>query len=176
MPGAGGAVGAIAAAPASQPAALAPAMAPVGAAAPAPAPLAPAAAPAPAPAVVPTVSAAPASVAMLARAPAPRPVVLPPPATPAPAGALTAAMALARWPSRSATSRTLARSAVPDQEPPPEPVALQSPQTQNGTAPQTPASPPAPDLDAIADHVLERLRHELRDGRERLGFLLDDIR
>jgi hypothetical protein len=39
-----------------------------------------------------------------------------------------------------------------------------------------PQSPPAPDLDAIADHVLERLRHELRDGRERLGFLLDDIR
>ncbi|HVL95533.1 MAG TPA: hypothetical protein VM266_06700 [Solirubrobacteraceae bacterium] len=30
------------------------------------------------------------------------------------------------------------------------------------------------DLDAIADHVLERLRGELRDGRERLGFLLDD--
>jgi hypothetical protein len=34
----------------------------------------------------------------------------------------------------------------------------------------------APDLDAIADFVLERLRHELRDGRERLGFLLDDMR
>jgi hypothetical protein len=33
-----------------------------------------------------------------------------------------------------------------------------------------------PDLDAIADFVLERLRHELRDGRERLGFLLDDMR
>ena len=30
------------------------------------------------------------------------------------------------------------------------------------------------DLDAVADHVLERLRSELRDGRERLGFLLDD--
>ncbi len=35
-------------------------------------------------------------------------------------------------------------------------------------------SPAAPDLDALADHVLERLRGELRDGRERLGFLLDD--
>jgi hypothetical protein len=30
------------------------------------------------------------------------------------------------------------------------------------------------DLDAVAEHVLERLRSELRDGRERLGFLLDD--
>ena len=48
------------------------------------------------------------------------------------------------------------------------------------TAP--PQSDPAPapaepvDLDPLADHVLERLRHELRDGRERLGFLLDDNR
>ena len=33
----------------------------------------------------------------------------------------------------------------------------------------------APDLDAIADHVLERLRNELRDGRERLGYLFDDL-
>lgn len=33
-----------------------------------------------------------------------------------------------------------------------------------------------PDLDLLADYVLERLRHELRDGRERLGFLLDDTR
>lgn len=30
------------------------------------------------------------------------------------------------------------------------------------------------DLDALADYVLERLRSELRDGRERLGFLLDE--
>jgi hypothetical protein len=37
-------------------------------------------------------------------------------------------------------------------------------------------APAAPDLDAFADYVLERLRHELRDGRERLGFLLDDAR
>jgi hypothetical protein len=35
-------------------------------------------------------------------------------------------------------------------------------------------APEPPDLDALADYVLERLRHELRDGRERLGFLLDD--
>jgi hypothetical protein len=46
-----------------------------------------------------------------------------------------------------------------------------------GPAPRdsAPAAEP-PDLDAITDHVLERLRHELRDGRERLGFRLDDMR
>jgi hypothetical protein len=38
------------------------------------------------------------------------------------------------------------------------------------------AASQGPDLDALADYVLERLRHELRDGRERLGFLLDDAR
>ncbi len=42
--------------------------------------------------------------------------------------------------------------------------------------PRPDAAPAAPDLDALADYVLERLRHELRDGRERLGFLLDDAR
>jgi hypothetical protein len=49
------------------------------------------------------------------------------------------------------------------------------PDAQNGDAP-TAAKPESPDLDALADHVLERLRHELRDGRERLGYLLDDLR
>jgi hypothetical protein len=39
-----------------------------------------------------------------------------------------------------------------------------------------PAAPAGPDLEELADYVLERLRHELRDGRERLGFLLDDAR
>jgi hypothetical protein len=34
----------------------------------------------------------------------------------------------------------------------------------------------APDLDRLADYVLERLRDELLDGRERLGFLLDELR
>jgi hypothetical protein len=42
----------------------------------------------------------------------------------------------------------------------------------NGQPAEKPAA--APDLDALADYVLERLRNELRDGRERLGFLLDD--
>ena len=51
------------------------------------------------------------------------------------------------------------------------------------TAPQaspemngSPTKPDPVDLDALAEHVLERLRHELRDGRERLGYLLDDSR
>ena len=51
-------------------------------------------------------------------------------------------------------------------------------ETENGPPPQSndaPAAEPV-DMDALADHVLERLRHELRDGRERLGFLLDDGR
>ncbi len=34
--------------------------------------------------------------------------------------------------------------------------------------------PQTPNLDELADYVLERLRDELRDGRERLGFLLED--
>jgi hypothetical protein len=44
------------------------------------------------------------------------------------------------------------------------------------SAPAPAPAAPAPDLDALADYVLERLRHELRDGRERLGYLLDDTR
>ena len=106
-------------------------------------------------------------------APAPAMPSMAPPAAPAPAprapvAAVSApALAIARTPSRSSfsSSGVLARA---------EMAAAQS--GQNGNAPQAPANPPAPDLDAIADHVLERLRHELRDGRERLGFLLDDIR
>ena len=48
--------------------------------------------------------------------------------------------------------------------------------SQSNDAPQGESSSPALDLDALADHVLERLRQELRDGSERLGFLLDEIR
>ena len=44
----------------------------------------------------------------------------------------------------------------------------------NGSQSSNQSSPAAPDLDALADYVLERLRCELRDGRERLGYLLDD--
>ncbi|MEY2442163.1 MAG: hypothetical protein QOJ46_1589, partial [bacterium] len=47
---------------------------------------------------------------------------------------------------------------------------------QNGGEPQAAAKSEPADLDALTDHVLERLRHELRDGRERLGYLLDDLR
>ena len=81
-------------------------------------------------------------------------------------------MALAKWP-RPGSSPTLARAETTETTPE---VPQQTPETQNGRSPQMPDPPPAPDLDAIADHVLERLRHELRDGRERLGYLLDDIR
>jgi hypothetical protein len=55
-------------------------------------------------------------------------------------------------------------------------VESNAPVAQNGGGPQAAQSPEAPDLDALTDHVLERLRHELRDGRERLGYLLDDLR
>jgi hypothetical protein len=79
---------------------------------------------------------------------------------------------------------TLARSeAAPTptvSQPSPSPFSNPTPSAEpqsarNGNAPQS-AGADAPDLDALADYVLERLRHELRDGRERLGYLLDDIR
>lgn len=59
------------------------------------------------------------------------------------------------------------------------PVPLSRVQTAASAAPngdRSPAQPAqsSPDLDALADYVLERLRGELRDGRERLGFLLDE--
>jgi hypothetical protein len=97
-----------------------------------------------------------------AAVPAPAPAALAPPASIAPA---PAAM-LARWPAppRPMSSPRLAR------------VEATQESAQNGNAPVTGATPGAPDLDELADYVLERLRHELRDGRERLGFLLDDIR
>ena len=70
---------------------------------------------------------------------------------------------LARWPAPPPPigSRRLARV---ESEP------------EKGVDRDTHAGPAGPDLDALADYVLERLRHELRDGRERLGFLLDDLR
>jgi hypothetical protein len=59
------------------------------------------------------------------------------------------------------------------------PAPLSRVQTAVSAAPNGDRSPAQsgqspPDLDALADYVLERLRGELRDGRERLGFLLDD--
>jgi hypothetical protein len=92
------------------------------------------------------------------------------PAVPSPSAAVAApaiapVLAVARWPSPPPMTRpaTLAR------------VEGSGPVAQNGDAPAA-AKPESPDLDALADHVLERLRHELRDGRERLGYLLDDLR
>jgi hypothetical protein len=94
----------------------------------------------------------------------------PPAAAPlAPAAAIAApaiapVLAVARWPKPPPMSRPPTLARVQTDAPP-----------QNGAEPQAAKSEP-PDLDALTDHVLERLRHELRDGRERLGYLLDDLR
>ena len=88
-------------------------------------------------------------------------------------------------PAPATTVSMLARSAS---RPTPAPTAplitpfgisrLSRVETENSSPPTSNDAPKAEpvDLDALADHVLERLRHELRDGRERLGFLLDDNR
>jgi hypothetical protein len=79
------------------------------------------------------------------------------------APAAAPALSLARWPA----------------PPPPMSSPRLSRVETNGSSPAEPGpsqAPAGPDLDALADYVLERLRDELRDGRERLGFLLDDIR
>ncbi len=107
------------------------------------------------------------AVGALPAAPTPAP---PPPPRPAPA---TTVSMLARSASRPA--------------PTPAPAPLFSPFGVSSLARvETSVEAPAPkgeaaaaeppDLDLLADYVLERLRHELRDGRERLGFLLDDSR
>lgn len=62
-----------------------------------------------------------------------------------------------------------------------DPQPADEPRSQDVDGMRAPAREPAKDpelprLEDIADYVLERLRHELRDGRERLGFLLDDMR
>ena len=89
---------------------------------------------------------------------------LAPPAAAAPA--IAPILAVARWPKPAPMTRPAPLARV-------ETSASPAP-TQNGS--EQSASSASPDLDAIADHVLERLRHELRDGRERLGYLLDDLR
>jgi hypothetical protein len=63
----------------------------------------------------------------------------------------------------------LARAAIDASVPAGGPVA------PAGSA-AVPAQSEPLDLEALADHVLERLRRELRDGRERLGLLFDDSR
>jgi len=77
---------------------------------------------------------------------------------------------------------------TPAPAPPPlaiEPIAPMAPaaplarlSSGSSSAPDVQRAEPqpqaSPDLDALADYVLDRLRGELRDGRERLGFLLDD--
>jgi hypothetical protein len=81
------------------------------------------------------------------------------------APAIAPVLAVARWPTPPPMTRPVPLARV-------ETI----PTMQNGGRPQEAAQPEPPDLDALADHVLERLRHELRDGRERLGYLLDDLR
>jgi translation initiation factor IF-2 len=95
------------------------------------------------------------------------------PLAPSPFGAAGAAPAIApvlavsRWPSPPRAARpTLARVETDTNAEP----------AQIASGRQGSASTEPPDLDALADHVIERLRHELRDGRERLGYLLDDLR
>jgi hypothetical protein len=86
-----------------------------------------------------------------------------PAATPAPASAAVAAPVPAAAPAPTITpmaSTTLARFTSATSPPP--------------SGLRSDAQPATPDLDALAEFVLERLRDELRDGRERLGFLLDD--
>jgi hypothetical protein len=53
-------------------------------------------------------------------------------------------------------------------------VQTEDTSSQSAPSQDSAAAAEPPDLDVLADYVLERLRHELRDGRERLGFLLDD--
>jgi hypothetical protein len=97
----------------------------------------------------------------------------------APAAAAVVAPALARIGPATLARADAGTPAVADPAAAtPEPAVAPAPQPAPVPRPApgpTPAPEP-PDLDALADYVLERLRHELRDGRERLGFLLDDMR
>lgn len=111
-----------------------------------------------------------------------------PPAAPPnrPAPIRTAVLAAFQGASRPApAAAALPTPAVAAPAPPPM-VAPMSPAARlsrvetavsaaaNGDRSSAKQSSAVPDLDALADYVLERLRGELRDGRERLGFLLDD--
>lgn len=93
----------------------------------------------------------------------PAPPARAPSAAVARAAPLSPALTVARW-AAPAPMATLAR------------VQTATASGPSASSPQTSAGADAPDLDALTDHVLERLRHELRDGRERLGYLLDDLR
>jgi hypothetical protein len=98
-----------------------------------------------------------------ASAPAAAPARMAPVAAIAPPAPAALAPSLARWPAPPPPigSRRLARV---EAEP------------EKGVERDDRAAPAVPDLDALADYVLGRLRDELRDGRERLGFLFDDLR
>jgi hypothetical protein len=131
---------------------------------------------APGPAAAPPARPAPTRAAVLAafRNAAPASAAAPAPAPAPPPAQRSAAV------SRPAPALAIARA--PTLSPPltPSPFTLMRSDTNgsaqsNGNAPQQ-ATDKFPDLDALAEHVLDRLRQELRDGSERLGFLLDEIR
>ena len=111
-----------------------------------------------------------------------------PAAIASPAGAAAGAQVARGTPAALAA---VAPAPVPAPAPPPAPLMLPAPlsrvtvgapvQSMDGDDRQAArgpeaAAPAGPDLEALADYVLERLRYELRDGRERLGYLLDDAR
>lgn len=123
-------------------------------------------------------------------APSPPATATPPAARPAPTrtAVLAAFQSAARPAAPAAAALALPAPVVAPPAPAPLAIALMSHmspaplsrvQTAVSAAPNGDRSPVqpgegSPDLDALADYVLERLRGELRDGRERLGFLLDD--
>jgi hypothetical protein len=132
---------------------------------------------------------APARAAVLVPVPQGTPAVAAPVTSAArPAPTRGAVMAAFQSATRAVAAAPAIAAPVPFVAPMPPPLAIAS------IAPTAPAAPLArftsgpaqaptgqraeaqasPDLDALADYVLERLRGELRDGRERLGFLLDD--
>jgi hypothetical protein len=135
-----------------------------------------------APVVPPSTGLVPAAGSVLARTPQPSVSRARP--EPTRAAVLAAYRNAAPGPPPRAATAMLARAeAAPTPtatQPSPSPFSNPAPSAEpqsahNGNAPRS-AGADAPDLDALADYVLERLRHELRDGRERLGYLLDDIR
>ena len=125
-------------------------------------------------------------------APSPPPAPVPEPPTTAGRPAPTRTEVLAAFQAASPSPSSAAANAVASPAPAPPAALAPAPMSHVSPAPLArlrtgddpapieqrfsaqQAQSAAPDLDALADYVLERLRRELRDGRERLGFLLDD--
>lgn len=116
---------------------------------------------------------------------APSPAAVPGRPEPTRSAVLTAFQSAARPAASDAPALAPAAPAAARPGPPPIAITPMSPiapatlarvQTSSAPSHERSTQPPsaAPDLEALAEYVLERLRGELRDGRERLGFLLDD--